>query len=175
MKRVREDGGEVVSSLRPRARPGDAFAIGLAAEVEAFGRVMWVDRARGVLIEVFPTAPHRVEGGSLSWAEPRLFPPVLVTGLPFVHGHWPVIDSDPGYRLDLDRDPIEFVSPAPIGPGRCAVDLVGAIVRPIGEEESKTMERGWIWAPAELEARIRTALALVSDRSRDLDGRGYSA
>jgi hypothetical protein len=172
---LRVTGGELLSDLEERRvtrvdaktepkrkdQPfalGDVFAVPINEQQFAFGRIMMISKARGMLIEIFKEGSPRLRYQPSVVESGRLFHPVLTTGDPLKNWEWTVVTSDQGYQMsDADRA-IEFASPGPVN-GWCAVDLNAKIVRRIDEAEASRMERGWAWNAAQIEERIRSAFA----------------
>jgi hypothetical protein len=152
----------VKTEKKPRDQPfavGDVFAIPLGGGRFAFGRILWADKARGLLVEVFRRTARSLAPDPSIVASGRLFHPVLVVGKDaFKSWRWTVVASDAGYTMRDEDRAVQFVAPSP-GKGWCVVDLHNKIVRTVSEEEAKGMERGWLWDAPKLEERIREALA----------------
>jgi hypothetical protein len=111
--------------------PGDVFAVPLGDGRVAFGRVMRIDKASGVLIEFFRRTAPRLAYDEAIPASGRLFHPVSSGAGPLREQRWTVVHSDPGYTFAADDEALEFVSPAPVGDDSCVVDLKGRILRRI--------------------------------------------
>lgn len=135
---------------------GDVFAIPLGGGRVAFGRIMMLDKMRGLLVEVFRKVGRSIEGEPAVTTSGRLFHPVLAAGAALRTWRWIVVASDPDYHLSAEDTALQFASPGPRS-GWVIVDLPGKIVRTIDEEEAGRMERGWVWPVDDLEARIREA------------------
>lgn len=141
---------------RPRDQAfkvGDLFAIPLGDSRVAFGRVMMLDKMRGMLVEVFRKLGRSIEGEPGVTTSGRLFHPLLTSVTALREWRWIVVAPEPDYHLSAEDSSLEFASPGPRS-GWVSVDLLGKIVRTIDEEESRQMERGWVWPVDDLEARI---------------------
>lgn len=135
---------------------GDVFAIPLGGARVAFGRVMMLDKMRGLLVEVFRSVGRSLEGVPRVVQSGRLFHPILASVAALHAGRWIVVASDPDYRLSAEDAALQFSARGPVS-GWVVVDLAGKIVRKIDEEEARRMEAGWIWPVDDIEARIREA------------------
>lgn len=135
---------------------GDVFAIPLGGGRVAFGRVMMLDKMRGLLVEVFRKVGRSIEGEPGVTTSGRLFHPILASVAALRSWRWIVVASDPDYRLSAEDAALQFSARGPRS-GWVVVDLPGKIVRTIDEEEAGRMEPGWIWPVDDIEARIREA------------------
>jgi Immunity protein 26 len=138
---------------------GDVFAVPLGDGRVAFGRVMRVDKASGLLIEFFRYTAPTLEYDEAIAASGRLFHPVHSGAGPFRECRWTIVGSDPGYAFDAVDEGLEFVSPAPVGDDWCVVDLKGRILRRVPADEAAAMERDGLVGPEAREQRIRDELA----------------
>jgi hypothetical protein len=138
---------------------GDVFAIPIEAGTFAFGRIMIIDKQRGMLIEIFREVARSPSHRPSIPQSGRLFHPVkFADSAAFKEWRWRVVASDGSYRLSEADEALEFASPGPVK-GWCVVGFTAKILRYVSEAEAATMERGWSWTHAQLEARIRAAIA----------------
>ncbi len=139
---------------------GDIFAIPIAGDRFAFGRVMLLDKLHGTLVEVFAktTKSKSLERDVIESG--RLFQPLLASGSSSLKNwRWTVVRSDPSYiRPD---EPLEFVAPYPAVRGWCAVNLDWKILRSVSPDEKKHMISGHSWDPEEVEKHIVETLGRV--------------
>jgi hypothetical protein len=144
-------------------REGDVFAIPRGDDLYAFGRILRTDEKNGEVIEVFQqTATSKVYRASIV-ASGRMFYPAIVSGTEcFKPWRWPVIHSDPDYRISEADARLEFVYP-PGSAGWTAANPWDKprTFRPVTEEERQYITSNALYGPEDIENRIRAALKLV--------------
>lgn len=134
----------IKTKKKPKDQPygvGDVFAIPLDGR-HLFGRIMLLDKMKGMLIEVFreqrDTPGYRssiVESG-------RLNHPMLMAGgaLCFKNWRWLVVHHTEGYETPREVEKLEFVARDPHGKWWFQ-DIGGKKLREVPEEEARALSR----------------------------------
>ena len=140
-----------------RFQVGDVFALPVAGVGFAFGRIMVLEKSKGMLVEVFrKTSPARLPGAAVL-ASGRLFQPVVMAGGAdsLKTWRWTVVASDEGYEAPAaEIKTFEYVSPDLSGKGYRAVSFGGKTLRQVSDAEAREMVSGRLWSPAQVEELV---------------------
>jgi len=139
-------------------REGDVFAVPLAPNRYAFGRIMRMSKQHGTLFEFFRETARKPVFRPSILDSGRVFHPISGACSALKEWRWRVVLSDEAYAMSKEDHQLEFASP---GPGRgewSGVDIDSKILRKVDEATAKTLERAGAWHPQRIEERLRQAL-----------------
>lgn len=159
---------------KQRVNEGDYFAVPLSETEEdilafkepyAFGRVVAILPAKNQLVEIFKHHGLMTDDTGMLKRSGRLFPPVSAVAA-LSQGRWRVIKSDPSYtRNDADFNDIKLAMTR--GQPRHLWQLwQGGVARKARPEELEGVEDYMIYAPTQLEERIRREIDRLENAQR---------
>ena len=159
---------------RYKVNEGDYFALPLSESEEevlnfkgpyAFGRVVAILPAKNQIVEIFKHHGPMTDDTEMLKRSGRLFPPVSVMAA-LSQGRWKVIKSDPSYtRKDADFDNIKLAMTR--GQPRHLWQLwQGGVTRKASPEELEGVEDYIIYAPTQLEERVRKEIKTLENSAR---------
>lgn len=153
-----------------KVNEGDYFALSLSESEEdilgfkepyAFGRVVAILPAKNQIVEIFKYHGPMTDDTEMLKKSGRLFPPVSTIAA-LSQGRWRIIKSDPSYtRKDADFDNIKL-SMKRGQPLHLWQLWQGGVTRKASPEELEGVEDYIIYAPTQLEERVRKEMKALS-------------
>jgi hypothetical protein len=139
-------------------REGDVFAVPLAPDRYAFGRIMRMSKQHGTLFEFFRETARKPVFRPSILDSGRVFHPTSAAHIALKEWRWRVVLSDEAYAMSKEDHQLEFASPGPRRGEWSVVDIDSKILRKVDEATAKTLERAGSYHPQRIEERLRQAL-----------------